>query len=288
MIKFNDRFSPMLLKEVYKPFNNKDYIYELKFDGIRALIYVSSDTFKIISRNKQDLTSMFPELKNIQKLVKEETIFDGEIVLMNNGKPSFSSLQNRIHLKNKNKIKSLSENNPVVYVCFDTLYKDKDLTKLPLIERKKHLNNIKDTKYFVKSKVFNDGLKLFEKVKENNLEGVVAKLKDSPYEINKRTDNWVKIKNLKSEYFYICGYLENKNNTVSLLLCEKIKMSYHYVGKVLLSKKNKVYKELQKQKKTRKTIISIKNAIYIEPNIKIKVHYLERTSDGSLREGVIR
>ena len=59
----------MLLEEVDKPFNDKDYLYEIKFDGIRALIYVSKNTFKIMSRNGNDLTSKYPELKDIQKIV---------------------------------------------------------------------------------------------------------------------------------------------------------------------------------------------------------------------------
>ena len=69
---------PMLLKEIAKPFSNKDYLYELKFDGIRALIYVSKDYFFIQSRNGKDLTVFYPELKEIQKLVhNKKVIFDG-------------------------------------------------------------------------------------------------------------------------------------------------------------------------------------------------------------------
>ena len=204
---------------------------------------------------------------------------------MDENKPSFSSLQNRIHLKNKNRIEILSRENPVVYISFDCLYYGKDLTDLPLTKRKEYLNKFNDIDIFVKSKVFNDGIKLFEKIKEKNLEGVVAKLKNSEYEINKRTFNWVKIKNLKSEYFKVIGYIENKNSTVSLLLNDKNK----YIGKVSLSKNHKYYKELLKQKRIKKNKYNIKeNAIFIEEGFKVKINYLEKTKDGSLREGVIR
>ena len=86
---FFKSFSPMLLSEISKPFTSKDYLYELKYDGIRALLFVSTDSFKIMSRNKQDITFLFPELKEIQKLVSDKVIFDGEIVSFKDGKPSF-------------------------------------------------------------------------------------------------------------------------------------------------------------------------------------------------------
>lgn len=286
MIKsFKEQFSPMLLKEIYKSFNDKDYIYELKFDGVRAILYASKDYFKIISRNNTDLTNLFPELKSIQKIVTKETIFDGEIVIMNNNKPSFSSIQNRIHLKNKSRIETLSKQKPVTYIAFDCLYLNGDLTQKPLVKRKEILNKFKETDVFIKSRVFNDGIQLFNKVKEKGLEGIVAKLKKSDYIINKRCDNWLKIKNMNNGLFNVIGYLENKNSTVSLYLSDEDK----YIGKVTLSKKHKYYKELLNQKKIKKNIYNIKeNIIFINPGFKVNVLYLERTKDGSLREGVIR
>ena len=77
---FSQSFSPMLLSEVSKPFTSKDYLYELKYDGIRALIFVSPKSFKIMSRNRRNITSLFPELREIQSLVSDKVIFDGEIV----------------------------------------------------------------------------------------------------------------------------------------------------------------------------------------------------------------
>ena len=103
---FNKILSPMLLKEIDKPFKDDNYIFELKYDGIRALMYVSYKSFKLITRNGNDVASNFPEFKSIQKIVgKKKVIFDGEIVAFKNGKPSFSELQHRNHLKNINKIK---------------------------------------------------------------------------------------------------------------------------------------------------------------------------------------
>ena len=117
---------PMLLSEI--PFNfSDDYLYEIKFDGIRAIIYASLKGITIKTRNNIDVTHLFPELFSIKDLVTKNTIFDGEIVLLENNKPSFSSLQKRLRIKNKDKINAASINNPVTFVVFDILYLNKSL-----------------------------------------------------------------------------------------------------------------------------------------------------------------
>ena len=148
----NRDWTPMLLGEVEEPFNSNDYIYELKFDGIRAIIFANPKELKVISRNSHDITNLYPELQNIKKLVKKNTIFDGEIVVMNNGVPSFSKLQERSHLKKAEKIKQQVESNPVIFVCFDLLYENNNLINLPLLERKKKLDKFIDSDYFIKTK----------------------------------------------------------------------------------------------------------------------------------------
>ena len=92
---------PMLLKEVDKPFNDKDYIYEIKLDGIRGIVYVNKTTINIYSRNGKEITHLYPELENIKEIVSKNTIFDGEIVLFENNKPSFSKLLERNNTKNQ-------------------------------------------------------------------------------------------------------------------------------------------------------------------------------------------
>ena len=125
----NRNWGPMLLKEIDKPFDSKDYLFEIKFDGIRAIIFASPHNLIIKTRNNVDVTDIYPELQSIKNLVKHPTIFDGEIVAFKEGLPSFSKLQERSHLKNKNKIKKLSLEEPICYVCFDILYDNKDLIK---------------------------------------------------------------------------------------------------------------------------------------------------------------
>ena len=123
----NPNFGPMLLSEVKKPFDDQDYLFELKYDGIRALIFASPKEVIIKSRNNYDITYLYPELQSIKNIVKTKCIFDGEIVLMENDSPSFLALQKRANLKQKNKIFEQSQTNPVIFMVFDILYENKNL-----------------------------------------------------------------------------------------------------------------------------------------------------------------
>lgn len=284
----NRIFTPMLLKEVDKPFNSSDYLYEIKFDGYRAILFVNKDGITIRSRNKIDITNMYPELKSITKLVKKDTIIDGEIIALENGYPSFSKLSERSRTKDVSKIKYHMKNNPVTFIAFDILYQDKDLTNLSLVERKEILSKIKDNEVFVKSKIYSDGIKLFKKVGSLNLEGIVAKKKDSLYEINKRTSSWVKIKNNIHESFLIGGYIIKKMS-ISLLLGELKDNKLYYVGNVRLNENHKLYNKIISMKKTESSFINYnkKDAIFIEPKYKCMVKYLERTKTNHLRQPII-
>lgn len=281
----NRNFTPMLLKEIDKPFNSKKYYYELKYDGYRALIFVNKNEIYIQSRNKNDITFLYPELSNIKKIVNKNVIFDGEIVIFENNKPSFNKISKRSKLKNKNIIKKESINNPVIFIAFDILYENKDLTNLPLIERKKILEKYQDTDFFIKSKVYlNNGIKLYNFVKKNNLEGIVIKDINGIYHINNRTSDFIKVKNIKSDNFFIAGYINNNKYTSSLVLCEKYNNDYIYVGKVLISKKNNIYEKILNIKKC-KNYLKIENndITFIKPILSCKINYLERTKNGHLR-----
>lgn len=283
-------FGPMLLSEVTEAFDSNEDIFELKFDGTRALLFVSNDGVVIRNRHLQDITYLYPEFQNIKELVKGKVIFDGEIVSFSDGVPSFKKLQERAHLKDKFKIKFQSEKNPVVFIAFDILYEDKDITNLDLIGRKKKLNKYKDNDYFVKNMyIENRGISFFRKVKKLGLEGIVAKKKRGKYYINKRTSEWIKIKNLIKESFYIGGYLESKK-TVSLLLGEMRDNKLFYVGRVVMSLKEPLYKSIKNSREKDKTVFEkdIDGAKYITPKFKCFVEYMERTKNNHLRQPVFR
>ena len=288
----NHNWKPMLLKQVEKPFDSKDHIFELKFDGIRAVIFASPKKVIVQSRNKVDISSLFPELQSIKKLVKNDTIFDGEIVAFKDGLPSFSKLQERNHLKNSYKITKESEENPIVFVCFDILYDKKDITNLTLLERKDILKKFKENEYFLKNKFIDTyGKDFFKEIKKKHLEGIIAKRKDSTYKINTRSDVWLKIKNLNIDNFFIGGYIKsNKTNIISLLLGEIRNDSLYYVGKVSLHENNKLYPKILKQKEINNNpFINYKGkGIFIKPNITCNILYLERTKNKHLRQPIYK
>ena len=293
-MQFGKFVAPMLLDEIEKPFNSKDYIYELKFDGVRTIFHVGKNTFKLYGRRGTDFTSLYPELKDIQKNFKHDCIFDGEIVTFLDNKPSFSKLQERTHAKNKEKIKSLIEQVPVVFMVFDILYLDgRDLTKEPLMERKKLLEKFSDTEHFIKVKYVEEkGKELFQKVKRMDFEGIVAKKKDSVYEIGTRVESWIKIKNLKQENFWVGGYFEkNENAVISLYLGEYRKDKFCFVGKVSMGKKQKMYKRIKSRKVIQKSpFIDFEGeeCHFINPTIQVTIAYLERTKENYLRQPIFK
>lgn len=277
-------WSPMLLNEIKEPFDSEDYIFEVKFDGIRAVCFVNNNEVKIMSRNKKDISYLFPELENIKKLCNNNVIFDGEIIIIEDGKPSFTKLQERLNLKNKTKIDCFSRSNPVIFIVFDILYENKDLTNLDLIKRKEILNKYIDNDYFVKSEVFPTyGIKLFQSIKEMNLEGIVAKYKYGKYHVNERTSDFIKIKNTYVEEFYIGGFEENNISGV-FVIGELINNSFIYVGKVLISKNEPLFKKIKLCRKSKNYFSNFnENINYVKPEIKICVEYLEKTKNGTLR-----
>lgn len=286
----NRKFKPMLLEEISKPFNSEDYIFELKFDGIRALIFATPSSIYIQSRNGTNMTNIYPELQNISKIVNGNVIFDGEIVSFSDGKPDFGKLQRRSRLKSEVKIKKESISDPAIFVCFDIIYENDDLTNLDLMKRKEVLNKYKDTDVFIKSKVYEkDGVALFNMIKKSGLEGIVAKNKKGTYHINERTDDFIKIKNIQREEFVVCGYIDKNDSVCSLLLGEYRNKKLYYVGKVLMGKKQKLYEKLSNMKNIKNTFVNYEEkGKFIKPVIKCYIEFLERTKNDSLRHPVYK
>lgn len=290
---FGKPFKPMLLQEVEQPFNSYEYLYEVKFDGIRATIHVGPSKFLIFNRYGKDITNFYPELKNIQKTINQNTIFDGEIVLFNNDKPSFSKLLERAHLKNHSKIQYFTKHYPVTFVAFDCLYQNRSLLTLPLQKRKEVLSQYPTNDYFTISPyILTDGQKLFKEITKLHLEGIVAKKLDSPYTIATRSFEWLKIKNFQKNNFYVGGIFEKENNAVaSLYLGEYQANELHFVGKVSIGKKQAFYQKV-KQSPTRKTSpfqdYQNPQITYLKPTLTCQIAYLERTKNNHLRQPIFK
>ncbi len=176
--------SPMLLNEVKEPFDDDDYIYELKLDGIRCVAYIEPKSVTLQNKRFKDLTDIYPELSDISKCVKKRVILDGELVVLTDGKPDFYALQKRSLMGDKFRISLAAKKNPVQFVAYDIIYFDgKDLTDLPLLKRKEILEkNVKEGfNLSISRYISTQGKAFFELAKKENLEGIVARKKDGLY-----------------------------------------------------------------------------------------------------------
>ena len=227
---------PMLISEQQEAYDDENSIFELKLDGIRCIAYCDDNTDL---RNKRDMKLLprFPELKDIHMNCKEKCILDGELIVIKNGFPDFYEVQKRTVMTDLFKIQLASSTFPASFVAYDILYyKDKDITKLPLLERKSILSNVVDEseRISVSRYVEKSGTLLFELAKQQQLEGIVGKKKESLYWFDKRSKDWVKCKLMSTDDCVVCGYIPKYNNMSSLILGQYDDNKLIYKGLVSL------------------------------------------------------
>ena len=199
---------PMLARLSRHPFDSPDHIFELKWDGIRALAFIDRGQVRLQSRNLQDITSQFPELSRLPEAVKADgAVLDGELVCFDrDGHPSLIRLQQRLQRQAQGRSVSTP---PVHFVAFDLLYlRGVSLMKEPLVHRKNMLHEILNPTEVAQPCEFieTDGTAFFQATCDHGLEGIMAKGKSSPYNPGKRTVSWLKVKRVRECEFVIGGY----------------------------------------------------------------------------------
>jgi bifunctional non-homologous end joining protein LigD len=202
-------YKPMLAQVAEKPFSDKDWVFEIKWDGFRAIAYIE-EPYSLKSRNGKELKQNFPELEELTRL-SSNIVVDGEIVVMKEGKPDFQTLLERGQAVSEGEIRRQVQRAPVVYVVFDILEKDgKSLIGLPLMERKNILKaSLREGSSVLLSDFIEEkGESYFQLALDKGLEGVVAKKKDSLYEEGLRTGSWLKMKKLHTCDCVIFGYTQ--------------------------------------------------------------------------------
>ncbi len=221
-IEFPDQVKPMLATLIDKPFNHQDWVFEIKWDGIRSIIYFNrSDDKKVTiqSRSGNIITHKYPELiKPLKDNINCEfsAILDAEIVIQDkNGIPNFQNHQKRMNISNIKDIEILSAQFPSTLYVFDILYLDgKDLQSLTFIERRDILSKIIKTGKRIKISEYieEQGKDLFENIKRLNLEGIIAKHKYSKYSSGTRSKDWLKVKSVKTQDCIVIGYTNGEGN----------------------------------------------------------------------------
>jgi len=294
---------PMLSDNVEKPPLGKDYIYEVKWDGIRALIAVEDGQVTIRTRNHNDITKQFPELHVVDKAFRANCgLFDAEIVCLDpDGRPVFKRVINRLMTSGDAAIQKMQKTNPVVCYVFDCLYLDgRPLINEPLVKRKEWLKDAMrmDTPYRV-SEFVDDGESLFEAAKVHSLEGIMAKRRDSKYYPGKRNDCWQKVKVRQACECRVIGYTQGKGDRAqtfgALHIAELIDDELHSRGKVGTgfddATMKEILKELKKNKEIKKPkvvgkLLDEKISTWLEPATIVEVNYSKLTPDKMFREPV--
>lgn len=203
---------PMLATSAAKAFDDPDWLFEIKWDGYRAVAFLEDGSVRLVSRNQNDLSAQFPELKSLPQFVRvQRAILDGEIVALDDeGRPSFSLMQQRTGFQPGKRRLPRREGVPVIYYAFDLLYLDGlDLRRVALDERKQLLQEkiVAGGRIQFSDHYAEKGLDLFEAAKRRGLEGIVAKKRSSAYE-EKRSTHWLKIKITQRQECVIGGYTD--------------------------------------------------------------------------------
>lgn len=300
-----DPIEPMLARAADKVPSGDDYLYEVKWDGLRALIAVDEGVVTIRGRNGMDMTKQFPEL-----LIPEEAfrataaLFDGEIVCLDGtGRPHFKHVIHRMQQKTEGAIERARAKHPAVCYLFDCLYLDgRPIVNEPLTRRHEWLKDaIKtQTTYRVSERV-DDGPAFFEAVQKLGLEGIVAKQRDSTYLPGKRSDAWLKIKTRLSTECIIIGYTrgtgERADSFGALHLAQASTEKpgeLKYVGKVGTGFDDRGLKEIAAELKSQPTgprpvrerPLDDSRSIWLKPALLCEVQFASWTPDGALREPV--
>jgi DNA ligase D-like protein (predicted ligase) len=288
---------PMLAQKATEPFDDPDWIFELKWDGTRALCHYDKGSLRFQNRRLYDITTRYPELR--VSLNAERAIVDGEVVVMDDGKPSFQALQRREHLVDDVRIARLAKEIPATYVVFDLLWVDgEDLTGLPLMDRKKRLAEVfEPSPAAVLSEFFEGEGKAFYRIcMERGLEGIMAKAKSSKYVLGKRSKFWKKIKAVKMIECVVAGVTMGEGNREdtfgALVLALYDGDDLVCIGRVGTGFDTNMRELLLRRLRTLETDMPFKEhpdlagdqvLFWTRPELAVEVEYLMLTPDRALR-----
>jgi bifunctional non-homologous end joining protein LigD len=296
-----ERILPMLAGSGELPAHEEKWSFEVKWDGVRAIAYVKPGRLRLESRNLNDITETYPEVRGILRdLGMREAVFDGEIVAFgDDGRPSFERLQRRINVSSASAVRRLTSSTPVVYAIFDLLYLDgRTLMALPYEERRARLDELElgGPAWRVPAAHPGRGRALLEATQAQGLEGIVAKRLDCRYEPGRRTGGWVKIKHVTRQELVICGWLPGEGRRAERI--GALLMGYwtddgrlRYAGRVGTGFTERTLNELgRKLKPLRRDDNPFdeapkfpRNAVFVEPDLVADIEFREWTTEGVMR-----
>jgi bifunctional non-homologous end joining protein LigD len=293
---------PMLATLTEEAFDDPEWMFEPKWDGIRAIAICGEDT-RLISRNHRDITVAYPELHRIHnQVVALDAMLDGEIVAFDEGIPSFQRLQQRMHLRDPRRIEQMIKQVPVAYVVFDILHIDgADLTGRPLEERRQVLEETlvtSDTTQ-ISPVTEGDGVALFQAASSQGLEGIMAKKQSSIYKPGARSRDWLKVKVTFDADVVIVGWTQGEGQRAgslgSLVMAVYDGEDLRYVGNVgtgfdrdSLDDAMRRLSDLEETEPSFPTDVvrsrpELRHAHWVTPSLVARVEHRQLTSAGRLR-----
>jgi bifunctional non-homologous end joining protein LigD len=179
-------------------FDSENFLFEVKWDGVRTLAFVEAGSYRLVNRRQNDMTDRYPEFGFLPDL-PSGTVLDGEVVVLRQGKSNFGLLESREHARRPLTIRSLARTLPATFMAFDLLFDGyRSCMSLPLQERRRRLAELvarlKNPQLLFSESITGSGTRLFKEASARGLEGIVAKRRDSRYTPGKRSGAWIKIK----------------------------------------------------------------------------------------------
>ena len=294
-----EQLKPMLARAGSLPVRDAGWAFEVKWDGVRALAYSEPGRLRLESRNGNDITASYPELRPLNRaLSSHHAILDGEIVAFDeHGRPSFGRLQSRMHVSSDSAARRRSKEVPVAYVIFDLLWLDgHPLLALPYGERRARLAELglEGPAWRTPEHVVGNGAAMLEASLRNGLEGVVAKKLDSLYDPGRRSPCWLKVKNVRREDVVVGGWVPGAGKRTdrigALLVGVEQDGALRYAGRVgtgfteaELDRLSEVLQRRADSPFAAGTAKPPRGSVFVEPTRVAEVEFTEWTSDGMLR-----
>ncbi len=298
-----ERVAPMMATLADSlPADDERWAYEMKWDGVRAVVHVDGGRPTAWSRNDIDITGTYPELRAMaESMGATQAVLDGELVALDKaGRPSFERLQPRMHVTGAARIRRLAESVPVTYYVFDLLHLDgRSTMSLPYRERRALLEELglSGPSWQTPPAWVGGGQAVLAAAREQHLEGVVAKQVDSAYEPGARSRRWLKVKNLRTQEVVVAGWRPGQGRRAdgigSLLLAVPGADGWQYVGKVGTGFTADALQELQRRLEPLTTDVSplgddvpradARDAHWVRPELVGEVRFTEWTRDRRLR-----
>ncbi len=301
MTLFDERPIRPMLAKTGKAFDDENYFFEPKWDGLRVIMFFHEGKIELQNRNLRDATGSYPELQKIRDRIGAKTaVLDGEVVVLReDGVPDFGRLQARFGVDDQKRVGVLAKTTPVTYVAFDLLHLNgQDVITRPLVERKKRLRSIvRESPYLLYGDhIETQGARFFKEATSRGFEGVIGKQSQSQYVPGLRTDYWIKTKKVETTDCVVIGFSQGEG-TRDLTFGSLILAAYDENGKLrhignvgggfsntaLEDLRKKLSRIVTKTATVEGSVESPSPVTWVKPRLVVEVAYMTVTADGRLR-----